>query len=486
MKIDYRSATLDQLAAALSAGEVSSVELVTTALKIAKQDNPSLGAYLAWRDQALGEAQESDQRRSGGRPGSLEGIPVAVKDNMVLKNEVATASSKILEDYRAVTTATAVQRLREAGAIVIGKTNLDEFAMGSSTENSAYGPAHNPWNPALVPGGSSGGSAVTVAAGHVPVALGSDTGGSIRQPASFCGLVGFKPSYGRVSRSGLMALASSLDQIGPFARTVADAARIYEIMAGLDPDDATTSDRPIESVQGKLGEKISGLRVGLPKEFFGRGLDPAIAAAVTAAAKTYESLGATVTEVSVPHAGLALNTYYVILPAEASSNLARYDGMRYGLSATDLPNLFDRMSGTRERGFGTEVKRRIMIGTYVLSAGYADAYYHQAVHVRQLLREEFHQVFDTVDVLLTPTAPMLPFALGAKVDDPLQMYLADLFTVPANLADIPAISIPGGQANGLPIGIQLMAKRWDEATLLRAAAAFEQATDWYTQHPPRP
>jgi len=484
MTMDLRFATISELTAALTAGTVSSVELVERSLHTAQAENKSLGAFLSFRGQAVTEAARSDERIKEGTVRSLEGIPIALKDNLDLVNETTTAGSKILENYKAVVTATAVKRLEDAGAIIIGKTNLDEFAMGGSTENSAYGPSKNPWDLTKVPGGSSGGSAVAVAAGHVPVALGSDTGGSVRQPAGFCNIVGFKPTYGRVSRNGLIALASSLDQIGPFTRSVRDAAKVYEVIAGHDSADATTADRPVEPITIPKGAEVKGLRVGLPKEFFGAGVEPGVRQATEAAAKTFERLGATVVETSIPHAPLGLATYYVILPAEASSNLARYDGIRYGLSASDAKHLIERYATSRDRGFGPEVKRRIMIGTYVLSAGYADAYYHQAVRVRNLLREEFHRAFDTVDVLLTPTSPTPAFGLGARTDDPLAMYMADLLTVPANLADLPALSLPGGFVDGLPVGIQLMAKRWDEPTLFRAAAAFEDATDFHLQHPP--
>jgi aspartyl-tRNA(Asn)/glutamyl-tRNA(Gln) amidotransferase subunit A len=440
---------------------------------------------MSFREQSTIEAQvaENNLKKNQARP--LEGIPIAIKDNLDLTGEITTAGSKILSNYRAVFTATAVQRLRDAGAIIIGKTNLDEFAMGGSTENSAFHPTHNPWDIDCVPGGSSGGSAVTVAAGHVPVALGSDTGGSVRQPAAFCGVVGVKPTYGRVSRSGLIALASSLDVIGPLTRTVADAARVYEIIAGPDRDDATTVDRPVEPIQPLLTGDIKGLRIGLPKEFFGDGVDKKIAQTIKVAADALSKLGAEISDVTVPRAPLGLPTYYVILPAEASANLARYDGIRYGQSADDVQNLIDLYAASRDRGFGPEVKRRIMIGTYVLSAGYADRYYRQAVRVRNLLLEDFHQVFDTVDVLLTPTSPIQPFKLGSRIDDPLQMYMTDLLTVPANLAGLPAMSIPAGLVDGLPVGLQLMADRWNEAAMFRVAYAFEQATDWHNQHPPR-
>lgn len=459
-------------------------EIVRSYLDAAKKHDAELGAFLRLRPEAEDEAKAADERLASGQPlRPLEGVPIALKDNLSLKGEVTTAGSKILEQYRGVLTATAVQRLQKAGAIVIGKTNLDEFAMGASTENSAYQPTKNPWDLTRVPGGSSGGSAVAVAAGMSVISLGSDTGGSIRQPASFCNVVGLKPTYGRVSRYGLFALSSSLDQIGPFAGRVQDAALVYQTMAGRDDCDQTSSDVSVGNVMSHLSTPLKGLRIGLPTEFLGEGVDPQVRDVVRAAAKQFEDLGATVSDVSIPHAPQGLATYYVIQPAEASSNLARYDGIRYGLSVRDGGGLGDIYRRSREHGFGAEVKRRILVGTFALSSGYADAYYGQAVRVRSLLREEFHTVFKDVDVLLTPTSPTLPFALGAKTQDPLTMYLADLLTVPANLANIPAMSLPGGFVNNLPVGIQLMAREWDEETMLRAGHAYQLATDWHARRP---
>ncbi len=483
--MDLLNLDISQVRDGLSKKAFSAAELIRHHFDSIATHDPQLGAFLRTRSTVEAEAQETDARLARGeelRP--LEGVPVAIKDNMSLGGEVTTAAAKILEQYRGVYTATAVARLQSAGALVIGKTNLDEFAMGASTENSAFQPTRNPWNPNLVPGGSSGGSAVATAAGFSVVSLGSDTGGSIRQPASFCNVVGMKPTYGRVSRYGLFALSSSLDQIGPFARTVEDAAAVYEVMAGQDDCDQTTSAADVGNVTTAMREPITDLRVGLPKEFFGDGVDPRVSAVVQQAARIFEQRGATLVDVSIPHAPQALATYYIIQPAEASSNLARYDGIRYGLSVRDGGNLDNIYRRTRAQGFGAETKRRIMLGTFALSSGYADAYYGQATRVRALLREEFHQVFDQVDVLLTPTSPTLPFALGAKTQDPLTMYLADLLTVPANLANIPAMSLPGGFVEDLPVGIQLMAREWDEVTMFRAALAFQQATDWHTRRPP--
>lgn len=478
-------ATISAVRQAVAAKEVSAVDLATASLEQIGHQDQHYGAFLRTRKQVLQEAAEADARLAAGevvRP--LEGVTVAVKDNMGIAGEEVTAASKILSGYKATVTATAVAKLREAGALVVGKTNLDEFAMGASTENSAFQKTKNPWNTALVPGGSSGGSAVAVASGESLVSVGSDTGGSIRQPASFTGVVGFKPTYGRISRFGLLALASSLDQIGPFTRTVEDAAIMYAVMAGVDQNDATSARQPVTDIHAALQSPIQNMRIGLPKEFFGEGVDPEVQAVVMEAAEVYKRLGATIVDVSLPHAREALATYYIIQPAEASSNLARYDGIRYGLSKRDGHGLQDIYTRSREAGFGTEVKRRIMIGTFVLSSGYSDAFYHQAVRVRALLREEFDRVFDQVDVLLTPTSPTTAFPLGARTADPLTMYLADLLTVPANLANIPAMSLPGGFSKDLPVGIQLMAKEWDEANIFRAGHAFQQATDWHTKLPP--
>lgn len=476
--------TIAETVSGITSKEVSAVELATASLAGIQEHDGKLGAFLRTREQVLKEAAVADERLAKGKqPRLLEGVTVAVKDNMGLIGEEVTAASKILAGYTAVTTATAVARLQSHGALVVGKTNLDEFAMGASTENSAYQVTKNPWNTALVPGGSSGGSAVAVASGETLVAIGSDTGGSIRQPASFTNVVGFKPTYGRVSRFGLLALASSLDQIGPFARTVADAALMYSVMAGADKHDATTAQRPVSDIHAALQKPIKNMRIGLPTEFFGVGIDPTVQEVVMQAAEVYRKLGATLVDVSLPHAREALATYYIIQPAEASSNLARYDGIRFGLSKRDGHGLQDVYTRTREAGFGAEVKRRIMIGTFVLSSGYSDAFYRQAVRVRAMLREEFDRVFDQVDVLLTPTSPTTAFPIGARTSDPLTMYLADLLTVPANLANIPAMSLPGGFTNDLPVGIQLMAKEWDENSIFRAGHAFQQATDWHLKKP---
>lgn len=465
----------------------SVVDVVTDSYTAINTQDKKLGAVLSRRqEQALSEAQAADARRKNGQKlGPLDGVPMIVKDNMTMAGEITTAASNILKNYVGVQTATAVERLQSAGAIILGKANLDEFAMGASTENSAYQVTKNPWDETKVPGGSSGGSAVSVAAGYVPVSLGSDTGGSIRQPAGFCNLVGFKPTYGRVSRSGLIALASSLDQIGPFAHTVEDAAAVYEALAGCDHRDATTSARPVTPWTAPTDGSLKGIRVGVPKEFFQDGLDSRVKKVIDEALTEFEAAGAQIIDVSLPLAPLALAAYYILLPAEASANLARFDGVRYGLSERDGAGLREMYSRTRGKGFGREVQRRMMIGTFVLSAGYGDAYYHQAVRLRRSLTEQLHQMFDQVDVLLSPTSPTLPFDLGARTQDPLSMYLADLYTVPANLAGIPALSLPAGFAEGLPVGLQLMAAAWNETTLFSVGAAYQHRTEWHTKNPPR-
>ena len=413
--------------------------------------------------------------------GSLKGVPVAVKDIFVTDDgRPSTAASKILEPFVSPYDATAVAKLRDAGAIITGKTNLDEFAMGSSTETSALGKTVNPWDPERVPGGSSGGSAVAVATRDVPLALGTDTGGSVRQPAAFCGVVGFKPTYGRVSRYGMIAMASSLDQAGTFSLTVADTAALLNAISGADPHDATSVDRPVPDYRKALTGNVKGLKVGLPKEYFIDGVQPEVEQAVRAAADELKSAGAEITEISLPHTKYSIAVYYIVMPAEASSNLARYDGIRYGYSAetdpdADPKSLLDIYLQTKSHGFGGEVKRRIMLGTYVLSSGYYDAYYKRAMAARTLIRRDFEQVFTDVDVILTPTTPTTAFKIGEKSADPLQMYLNDIFTVPANLAGLPAISVPAGfDKAGLPIGLQLMGPQWGEETVLRAAHAYEQ------------
>ncbi len=470
----------------LRAKEVSPVELLTALeRRIASVDGGVHGYLSRDFERAVVLAERADVSLP------LGGVPIAIKDVINVEGEPCTCASKILGDYRAPYDATVIRKLRAAGAIPFGRTNLDEFAMGSSTENSAFGPTLNPWDSARIPGGSSGGSAAVVAAREAFGALGSDTGGSIRQPAALCGCVGLKPTYGRVSRFGLVAFASSLDQIGPFTRTVEDSAIMLNAISGPDPLDSTSLNEPVPDYTTSLnsGSDLEGIRIGLPKEYFVSGVDPEVEAAVRKAVDHYASLGAEIIDVSLPHTEHAVGVYYIIATAEASANLARFDGVRYGHRAANATSLLDHYGRTREEGFGPEVKRRIILGTYVLSSGYYDAYYLRAQKVRTLIRNDFRAVFDKVDVVLSPTSPEPAFRIGERSDDPLRMYLADIFTIAANLAGICGISIPCGFANGsgtpLPIGLQLLANSFDETTLLRVANAYEQSTDWHRQEPPR-
>lgn len=461
-----------------------SLKTVEQSVTAAENLNEKLNAFLEIdRAGALERAAASENNS-----GALAGVPVAVKDNICVRGMQASCGSRILGDYHPPYNATVIERLTAAGAIVIGKTNCDEFAMGSSNENSAFGPVRNPWDTTRVPGGSSGGSAAAVAAGIVPVALGSDTGGSVRQPASLCGVVGLKPTYGRNSRYGLVAFASSLDQVGIFARNVEDVARVLGAIAGRDKHDATTADVSVPdytaSLTGDLKSGLKGARLGFPRALFGEGLDEAVANAVQAVVDVYRDLGAEIVDVELPHAKYAIAVYYIIATAEASSNLARFDGVRYGFRAEDAPELRQMYRRTREEGFGAEVKRRIMLGTYVLSAGYYDAYYLRAQKVRTLIKNDFLDAFKSCDAIITPTAPTTAFALGEKVDDPLAMYLNDIYTVTANLAGVPGLSAPCGlSAERLPIGFQLLGPYWSEPTLFKLAHAYEQARP-FTERPP--
>ncbi|HEB65738.1 MAG TPA: Asp-tRNA(Asn)/Glu-tRNA(Gln) amidotransferase subunit GatA [Chloroflexi bacterium] len=482
--------SLAALQTALRQGELSSAELVETCLRRIASRDATLRAFL-WVDAAGARraAREADARleeaRRTGETASLPpllGIPLAVKDVLAVKGMPATAGSRILEGFVPPYTATAVERLQTAGAIVLGKTNTDEFAMGSSTENSAWGVTRNPWNPERVPGGSSGGSAAAVAGGLVPAALGTDTGGSVRQPASYCGLTGLKPTYGRVSRYGLIAYGSSLDTVGVLSRSAEDAALLLSLMAGRDRQDATSASLPVPAP--RLEGDVRGLRIGLPREYFIAGIQPEVRAAVSAALEVFASLGADVVPVSLPHTEYALPVYYLIAPAEASANLARFDGVRYGVRepADTMWEVFTRTRGVR---FGAEVKRRIMLGTYALSAGYYEAYYGQAQKVRTLIRGDFEAAFTQVDLLAAPVAPTTAFRIGEHTADPLAMYLEDIFTITANLAGIPALAFPVGfDGQNLPIGMQLMGPHFGEAALLRAAHAYQRATDWHLRLPP--
>jgi aspartyl-tRNA(Asn)/glutamyl-tRNA(Gln) amidotransferase subunit A len=467
--------------------EVSAVDLTRAVLARARTTEPSVGAYLLLDDEkALGAATEIDRRvAAGDDPGPLAGVPVGLKDIIATAGTRTTAASRVLETFIPPYDATVTARLRAAGAVVVGKLNCDEFAMGSSTENSSLGTTRNPWNGDAVPGGSSGGSAAAVAARSCLAALGTDTGGSIRLPASFCGVVGLKPTYGRVSRYGVVAYASSLDQVGPLARDVADAALVFEAIAGHDPRDSTSSPRPVPRVGTSLGEGVRGLRLGLPKEYFVEGMQPDVERAVRAAIATLEGVGATVEPVSLPHTEYAISTYYLVATAEASSNLARYDGVRYGLRvAPPGASVGDMYAETREVGFGAEVKRRIMLGTYALSAGYYDAYYLKALQVRTLIARDFAKVFERCDAIVAPVAPTTAFRLGERTDDPLTMYLSDILTISVNLAGLPGLSVPCGfDAQELPIGLQVIGKPFDEPTLFRIGAAYEATADWYRRSP---
>jgi aspartyl-tRNA(Asn)/glutamyl-tRNA(Gln) amidotransferase subunit A len=484
---DLAQLTIQQANELLCRGQISSVELTRVMLDwIVAVDN-DIKAYLTLTPEAaLEQAAEADRRRAAensGETSPLLGIPLAVKDVISVQGSPTTCGSRILEGYVPPFDATVIEKLRSAGAVILGKTNMDEFAMGSSTENSAYFPTRNPWDLSRVPGGSSGGSAAAVAAGLAYGALGSDTGGSVRQPASLCGVVGMKPTYGRVSRWGLVAFASSLDQIGPFARSVPDLAILLRSIAGYDARDSTSVDTPVPDYATSLDGDIRGLRIGVPKEYFVGGMQAEVEAVVRTAIATLADLGAEIREVSLPHTEYALPVYYTIAPAEASANLARFDGVRYGLSAMG-DELWDGYQQTRGRGFGPEVKRRIMLGTYALSAGYYDAYYVKAGKVRTLIRRDFDQAFEMCDVLVAPTAPTTAFKIGEKVADPLQMYLADVFTLALSLAGLCGLSLPCGfDHEGLPIGMQIMGSAFDEATVLRVAHAYEQAADWRARTP---
>jgi aspartyl-tRNA(Asn)/glutamyl-tRNA(Gln) amidotransferase subunit A len=477
--------TLSALRSGLDRREFSAVEVTRACLDRIAATDERLNAFITvCTEQALVEAAAADRRLAAGDPATLTGIPLAVKDIFNTSGVRTTCAAKILDNYIAPYDASAFARLKAQGAVLLGKLNMDEFAMGSSNENSAYGAVRNPWNTACVPGGSSGGSAASVAAGQAPAALGTDTGGSIRQPASHCGVVGLKPTYGRVSRYGVIAYASSLDQVGPVTRDVRDCALLLQAIAGHDPLDSTSVDTPVPDYAAGLLPDLKGVRIGLPQEYFIAGLDADVHAAVEAAVATCRTLGAEIVEVSLPHTEYAVACYYLIATAEASSNLARYDGVRFGRRAAAAGGLIDMFMQSRAAGFGSEVKRRIMLGTYALSSGYYDAYYLKAQKVRTLIRQDFLAAFEKADVLLTPVAPTPAFGLGEKTADPLQMYLSDIFTIPVNLAGTCALSLPCGfSATGLPIGLQLIGKPFAEGELLRAAYAYEQATEWHKRKP---
>nr|WP_290665850.1 Asp-tRNA(Asn)/Glu-tRNA(Gln) amidotransferase subunit GatA [Ardenticatena sp.] len=484
--MDIERLTLVDIKRLLDTGESSAQEITEAYLARIEAVEPHIHAFLTvTADEAREQARQADERRAKGENAPLLGVPLALKDVISTAGVRTTCGSRMLETYVPPFDATVVQRLREAGALFLGKTNTDEFAMGSSTENSAFGATRNPWDTTRVPGGSSGGSAAAVAAAEAPAALGTDTGGSVRQPAALCGVVGLKPTYGRVSRYGLIAYASSLDQIGPLTRTVADAALLLSVIAGHDPLDSTSGQRPVPDYVAALAQAdVKGKRLGVVRDWLDTpGLHPGVREAVQTALATYESLGATLVDITLPHSEYGLPVYYLIAPAEASSNLARYDGVLYGHRASQTSDIWDLFAKSRGEGFGPEVKRRIMLGTYALSAGYYDQYYKKAQKVRTLIRRDFEQAFEQVDVVVGPTSPVPAFELGERTDDPIQMYLADIFTLTVNLAGLPGISIPCGFADGLPVGLQLIGRAWDETTLLQIAHVYEQATDWHTRTP---
>ena len=484
--MEYGWAGVGELLGLQAAGEVTAEELVRSALQRCDRLDLELGCFLLRLDeQALATARAVDRRRAAGEPlGPLAGVPVALKDNLVTKGVPTTAGSRMLEGFVPPYDATCAQRLAAADAVLLGKLNLDEFAMGSSNELSAWGPVHNPWDQRRVPGGSSGGSAAAVAAGLVPIALGSDTGGSVRQPAAFCGVVGLRPTYGRVSRHGLVAFASSLDQVGPLARSVEDCARALQVIAGPDPLDSTCRPEAPPDLLAASGEAVAGLRVGVPAEYFPAGADPAVLATVEDAIEELVRLGLGAHPLSLPHTAHSVGAYYLLAPAEASSNLARYDGVRYGSSAVGVPDLDSLYRRTRTEGFGPEVTRRILLGTYVLSAGYYDQLYRRALDVRTLVSGDFARAFEEVDLIACPTTPTSAFRLGQLADDPLRMYLQDVFTIPASLAGLPALSLPCGQdPRGLPVGLQLIAPPLREDLLLRVAAAYERVAGFGDLHP---
>ncbi|MBI4824882.1 MAG: Asp-tRNA(Asn)/Glu-tRNA(Gln) amidotransferase subunit GatA [Nitrospirae bacterium] len=482
--MELHSLTIEEARDAIHKGGLSPVELAEALLKRIDEVDGETRAYVTvTKDAAIEQAAQALELIKKGDKHALTGIPLSIKDNMCTEGVRTTCSSKILHNFIPPYESTATQKLKDEGYVLLGKTNLDEFAMGSSTENSAFGHTRNPWDTARIPGGSSGGSAAAVAAGECLASLGSDTGGSIRQPASLCGVVGLKPTYGRVSRYGLIAFASSLDQIGPITKTVKDSAILLNIISGHDRRDSTSANINVPDFTSALGRDIKGMKIGIPKEFSVAGLDKDVDIAIKNAIKQLESLGAVPVEISLPHTGYAVATYYILATSEASSNLARYDGVRYGLRA-EGEDLIDTYIKTRSEGFGSEVKRRIILGTYALSSGYYDAYYKKAQQVRTLIKGDFDRAYESVDVIVTPTTPTTAFRAGEKMEDPLQMYLSDIFTISANLAGGPGISIPCGfDSNNLPIGLQLMGKHFDEESVLKIAYAYEQSTEWHKRRP---
>ena len=484
--MDLHSLTIHALSDLLERRELSSRDMTQAFYQRIDALDGEVHAYLTLtREAALEQAEAADRQRRSGAHGPLLGIPLAIKDVICTQGIRTTCGSKMLHDFVPPYDATVMERLYASGIVMLGKTNMDEFAMGSSTEHSAFGVTRNPWDLTAIPGGSSGGSAAAVAADECAGALGTDTGGSIRQPAACCGIVGLKPTYGRVSRYGLVAFASSLDQIGPMTKDVRDAARLLTVISGKDPRDSTSVDVPVPDFEAMLTPDVTGMRIGIPREYFISGIDPEVGQAVRGAVKVLEGLGATIDEATLPHTEYGVAAYYILAPSEASSNLARYDGVKYGFRTPHWSNLREMYRRTRDEGFGAEVKRRIMLGTYALSAGYYEAYYKKAQQVRTLIRQDFEQAFRTFDVLVAPTAPTAAFKIGEKADDPLQMYLSDVCTVPINLSGMPGISLPCGfSSTGLPIGLQIIGKAFEEATILRVAYAFEQQTEHHRRKPP--
>ena len=476
--------TIQEARQLLDRREVSSVELTRACLERIDAVEDSVRSFITLTSEnALSQAEAADRMLADGDGFSLTGIPVQIKDVMCTEGVPTTCASRMLEDYVPVYNATAVGRLFRQGAVMLGKGNMDEFAMGSSCENSAFHPTYNPWNLDRVPGGSSGGAAASVAAGEAVYALGSDTGGSVRQPAAMCGVTGLKPSYGMVSRYGLVAYASSLDQIGPVGRSAADCGLVLNAIAGHDPSDATSLPLEATDFSAELDRGVEGLRLGVPQEYFAEGIEDGVRRAVEEGISTLEGLGASIREVSLPSTKYALACYYIIAPSECSANLARYDGVKYGYSALEAADMWGAMEQTRQHGFGPEVTRRIMLGTFALSSGYYDAYYLKAQQARTLIRQDFAEVFEGVDALVTPTSPVVAFPIGEKMDDPLQMYLVDVCTIPVNIAGLPALSVPCGFSDGMPVGMQLIGPHLSESTLLRVGHAYQQATDWHTRRP---
>ena len=476
--------TLAELAQGLASGEFSSVELTRSYLDRIKTEDGALNSFITVTEtEALAQAQAADQSRSAGEAGTFTGLPIAHKDIFCIQGVRTSCGSRMLDSFISPYNATVIENFNTAGAVSLGKTNMDEFAMGSSNESSFYGPARNPWNKDCVPGGSSGGSAAAVAGRLAPAATGTDTGGSIRQPAALCGITGLKPTYGRVSRYGMIAYASSLDQGGPMARTAEDNAMMLNVMAGFDPKDSTSIDKAVPDYTLALNDSLKGLKIGLPKEFFSGEIDPQITIQVQSAIREFEALGATVKEISLPNTQLAIPAYYIIAPAEASSNLSRFDGVRYGHRCEEPTDLEDMYKRSRGEGFGEEVKRRIMVGTYALSEGFYDAYYKKALQIRRLIQQDYVNALSEVDIIMGPTTPHPAFKLGEKSSDPIAMYMEDIFTISLNLAGMPGMSIPCGFANGLPVGLQLIGNYFAEERLLNASHQFQQATDWHKQAP---